>query len=228
MATKPGPFLRDLGVLCVSAVFGVAASLPLLGGCRQIAALGYFFSPPQVQKAEFKLAEDRVVLLIDLARPDQDNVVFRQTLHDKVVELLRYHNVQTKLVPQEEVFRLRQQNPDFADWSIKKIGQRLGARHVLWVRVDHLQVREAPESPLLAPLARLRLKVIGTDDHGGRLWPGTDERDGRAVERARPPKAAGERALFDEESAKLGRDTAWLVAMPFFDVDLEKKTPWEP
>ncbi len=202
--------------------------LPLSGGCRQIAALGYFFSPPQVRKAEFKLVDDRVALLLDLARPEQDNAVFRQALHDKVDEILRDHNVQTKLVPQEELFRLRQQNPDFAEWSIQKVGQRLGARQVLWVRVDQLQLREAPDSPLLAPIVRMRLKVIGTDDPGGRLWPGADEHEGRNVERARPPKAAGERALFDEESAKLGRDAAWLVAMPFFDVDLEKKTPWEP
>ena len=210
---------------------GLMGIFTLLAGCNIVGALVVMLAPPQIQKAEFKLSEQRVVVLIDMARPEDENVVFRQALHDKLVEIFGENRVKTDLVPEEEVLRLRQQNADFKSWDIQKIGRRLNAKQVLWIRVDRLQLREAPGSPLLTPVAQLRLKLIGTEQEsrgGARLWPSSQEPEGRAVQRARPAQDAASNTVIDEEARKLGKDAAWLVAMPFYDVDLEKKTPWEP
>jgi hypothetical protein len=133
-------------------------------------------------------------------------------------------------VSQEEILRLRQQNPDFGQWSVQKVGRRLNAKQVLYVRIEELQLREAPDSPVLQPGVRMRLRLVDpqASPDKAQVWPGPQERDGRAVSRARQHREVPDAIAVDEEAAKLGKDAAYLVAAPFYDVDLEKKTPWEP
>jgi len=213
--------------LTTAALLGL--SLPL-SGCNVVSALVYFFSPPQIQKAEYPLTDGRLAVLVEVARAEEENPVFRQAFCEKLVEIFRDHKVKAKVVPQDEVLRLRQQNPDFSKWSLQKVGQHLNVQQVLYVRLDRLQLRNEPGSPILHPAVQMRLKLIDPNlpADAARLWPGSQERDGRVAERARPPVEAGDSLAVDSELAKLGKDAAWLAAMPFFDVDLERKTPWEP
>jgi len=204
--------------------------LVLLPGCNIVAAMAYFFGPPQVQPAEFKLTDGRLAVLVEMARPEQHNPIFRQALCDKLTEIFRDHNIKAQLVPQEEFYRLRQQNADFGKWSVQKVGRRLDAKQVLYVRIEELQLREAPDSPVLQPGVRMRLRLVDPQapPKSAQLWPSPQERDGREVARARQHREATDSMVIDEEAAKLGKDAAYIVAAPFYDVDLEKKTPWEP
>lgn len=209
---------------------GAGLLLPAVAGCNIVAAIAYFFGPPQIQWAEFRLTDGRLAVLVETARPEQDNPVFRQAFSDKLAEIFRDQRVKAQLVPQEEIFRLRQQDPDFSRWSVQKVGRRLNAKYVLYVRIEDLLLRESPGSPVLAPAVRMRLRLV--DPHAppdkAQLWPGPHERDGRQVARGRQHREATDAQAVDEEAAKLGKDAAYLVAAPFYDVDLEKKTPWEP
>jgi hypothetical protein len=202
----------------------------LLPGCNIVSAMTYFFSPPQVQPAEFKLTEGRLAVFIETVQPEQANSVFMQALCDKLVEIFREHQIKAQLVPQEEIFRLRQQNRDFAKWSLQKVGQRLGAKQLLYVRIEEFQLRDTPDMPILHPAVRMRLTVVdpAAAADKARLWPGAEESEGREVSRARQQREAGDPLVLDEEAAKLGKDAAYVVAAPFYDVDLERKTPWEP
>lgn len=203
---------------------------PWLSGCNVVSAIAYFFGPPQIQRAEFKLTSGRLAVLVEMVRPEEDNPVFVQALHDKLAEIFRDRGIKAQLIPLEDIARLRQQSPDFGQWSLQKLGRRLNAQQVLYVRVERLQIREAPGSPVLVPVADLRLKLIDPNapPEAARLWPGRQEHQGREVQRARPAREATDGVAIDSEAAKLGKDAAWLVAMPFYDVDLEQKTPWEP
>ncbi len=208
----------------------LGASIPLLSGCNIVAAIAYFFGPPQVQPAELKLTDGRLAVLVETAHPEQDHPVFTQALCEKLAEIFRDHYIKAQLVPQEEIFRLRQQNPDFGKWSVQKVGRRLNAKQVLYVRIEELQLRVAPDSPVLQAGVRMRLRLIDpqVSPDKAQVWPGPQERDGREVSRARQHREAPDAIAVDEEAAKLGKDAAYLVAAPFYDVDLEKKTPWEP
>ncbi len=210
-----------------AALLGLLVCLP---GCKYVSAFTYFFGPPQIQKAEYKLTDGRLAVLLEPAHPEENNPVFTQALCEKVAEIFRDHNIKAQLVPQEEILRLRQQNPDFGRWSLQKTGQRLDAKQVLYARIERLQIREDPDAPIMQPVVRMRLKLIdpSAPADAARLWPPLDERDGREVERARPAAELGDAVAQDIEAAKLGKDAAWLLAMPFYDVDLERKTPWEP
>lgn len=215
-----------------SPLFLVAGTTLLLAGigCNIVSAMAYFFGPRQIQKAEFRLTDGRLALFVDWTHPEQDNPVFTQALHAKLIEIFRDNNVRTQLIPQEEIYRLRQQERDFRDWPIQKVGQRINAKQVLYVRVDELQLREAPGSPVMLPAVRLRMRVVdpqATKDKAV-LWPTVQEPDGREAARARQHREFTDPVAVDEEAAKLGKDTAYLVAAPFYDVDLEQRTPWEP
>ena len=213
-------------------VLWVAAPFLLLGlsGCNLVAAVGILTAPPQIKKAEYRLAPGRLAVLIETARPEEDHPVFAQAFHDRLVDEFRQHKIRAQVVSRDEVQRARQENPDFARWSVQRVGRWLLADQVLYVRIESLQLYEAPGSPLLAPRVQMRVRVIGVNEpeETARLWPGPEEPGGRLMQRTRQPKEAIDSVLIDAEAAKLGREAAFLVAMPFRDVDLEQKPPWEP
>lgn len=204
------------------------AGLLLLGGCMQLGQIGYFFSPRQIRKAEIKLTKQRLAIVVDPARSDDDNPVFNRALHDKLVEIFRANKINTQVVPRPEVAGLRRAHADFSRWSIQRIGRALTAEQVLYLRIDKLQLREAPGHPVIAPAVTLRAKVIATDAprQHARLWP--EEAEGRLITCARDPQEATDAELIDAEAVKLGRDAAHLVSRFFMRVDLEEPPPKEP
>lgn len=208
---------------------GLLALLVLSAGCNIFGPLAILTAPRQIQKAEFKLTHERLAVLIDYARPGDDNPVFAQAFHERLAEIFREEKVNEQLVPFEDVQRLRQQTRDFANWSVQKIGRELGATQVLVVRLERLSLRPRPEHPILEPVVEMRVKVIGTDapENAPRLWPSAQEREARLLTRTRPPVDQVDPVTTDAEAAKLGRDAGLLVAMHFYDVDKEEPTPWE-
>ena len=172
---------RCAGLLLLLTLLGLTA------GCRNvIGAIGYYFRPRQIQKPEHQFAAGaRVALVIDTARPEDENPVFNQALYERAVEMLREAGSRAKVLPLQAVIDLRRANPDFHKWSIQKIGRELEADEVLYVRVDRLIIREEPDHPLLTPTVEMRLKVIGVSEPPvhARLWP--EEKEGRPVRCAR-------------------------------------------
>lgn len=200
-----------------------------LSGCKAVATIGILTAPRQIQKAEFTLTQGRLAILIEAARPGENSPVFVESLHAKLTELFREYGINNNVVSQRELARLRQANPDFARWSLQRIGQKLGAEQVLYIRLDSLRLQAAPDHPLVEPEVLLRFKVIGVDEapDTARQWPGRDERRGRLVECSRPPREAADNMVVDSEAAKLAKDVAYYIAAPFHDVDTEVKFPRE-
>jgi hypothetical protein len=201
----------------------------LATGCKQIATIGILTSPRQIQKAEFAFSERRLAIFIESARPGEANPVFNEALHAKLIEIFRVEGVTQNVVPYDQVARLRTANPDFSRWSLQRIGRTLGADQVLYVRIESLHMQAAPDHPLLEPEVRLRFKVIGVDEapDTARQWPGRDEPRGRVAECKRQAREATDSIVVDAETVKLAKDTAYYVAAPFHDVDLEEKFPQE-
>jgi hypothetical protein len=201
--------------------------LALLPGCQLLGAVAYYFSPRHIQKAEFELTAGRLAIVIDPARSEYDNPVFSQALHAKLAEIFQQQKVNSQIVPYRETTDLRRANPDFASWSIQRVGRALSAEHVLYLRVDSFQLRESPGHPVIAPSVTLRAKVVGAQapPPHTRLWP--TEAEGRTITCSRDPQEATDAELIDAEAMKLGRDTAQLVSRFFFDVDLEEPVPKE-
>jgi hypothetical protein len=197
-------------------------------GCNVLGPAAYYLGPPRIQKAEFKLTEGRLAVVIESTHPDQDNPVFNQALFDKLSEILRERKVKSEFVPHRQVLKLRQTHRDFAKWSLQHVGRELRAQQVLYLRIDTLQLRETPDHPVISPEVTLRSKVIDVcAPHAhARLWP--EEAEGRQITCTRPAAEAIDPRAIDTEAWKLAHDAAYLVAEPFIDVDLEDRPTTEP
>ncbi len=203
----------------------------LLGGCRAAGALAYYFGPPRVQKPEFVIEPGRkLALLIEAVRPSQENPVFSRALHERVVTMLREGGCKAEVIAYRKLFDLRQRNKDFARWPIQKIGRKLGADYVLYIRLDDLVIRQTPDAPVLTPSVRLHMKLIDVHQPPphARVWPSDD--DARPVRCTRQATTVADEnpEAADTQARKLGYDTAYYVTMPFIKVDLEKPPPVEP
>lgn len=202
---------------------------PLFAGCQALGPIAYYLSPPHIQKAEFKIPpESKVAVLFDAARPEYQVPVFNTALFEKLQFYFRKYNSTAHLIPLVHVYQLKRKDPTaFAKSSVQHIGRQLDADYVLYLRIESLETRPSPDYPLITPHVVLRSKLIATQHPASdaRVWP--ENREGLKIECKRQASeyAGPERA--DAEIAKLGRDTAYFVMMPFFDVDMESPTPVE-
>ncbi len=124
---------------------------------------------------------------------------------------------------------MRQGNPDYGRWSIQKIGRKLGAQQVLYIRLDDLEFQMSSDQPITEPRVRLHMKVIGVTEspETARQWPPRKEREGRLVEHTRHAREVSDSVGLDSEVTKFAREVAFRIAMPFYDVDLEEPIPQE-
>ncbi len=209
---------------------GVGVLLPALVGCNIVSGMTYLFGPPRIQEKQFELAEGRLAVLLETARPEEENPEFTRAFHRELRRVFEEEeDILATPVPLNEVYALRQGQPDFGRWSLQKVGQALKARQVLYGRIERLQIYEGESRLLLRPRVRMHVKLIGADEAAAtaRLWPGPEHREGWLVEVERPHREADDVTVLDAEAAKLGRETARKVAEPFYDVRLEDQPPPE-
>lgn len=201
-----------------------------LTGCVGFRYLAYMFSPRQKQKAEFTFPGDaQVLVMIEAMRPEYENPVFNRALFDRTAELFKEKKSTATLISPLKVISLRREHEDFAKWSLQRVGRELNATHVLWIKVDKLQIQPSPDTPVLEPVVDLRMKVIAVDhpETEARVWPDEKEKEGRPIHVQRQADVGSEAHNVDTATVKLARDTAQFVHAPFFEIDLEEPTPVE-
>ena len=212
---------------------GYAMLLPMpliLSGCKIAAAIGLLTMPPQIEKAEYELTEGRLAIVMDCVRPEQADPVFETALHKQIVKLFRENKIPCQIVPYENVIELKQAQPDYRAWSLQKIGRKLGADQILYLRIEQLRLRSRADV-VVTPHVEMRIKLIGTQEPAvhARLWPGGDaEPDGRMITHQRSPVEVENPELMDSETTKLARETAYYVARHFHEYDTEINPPREP
>ena len=169
-----GARLRGCGlILCLTAGLG-----PALAGCgQQFGAFLYWTGlyPKPTVKAEFILTKGPLLILVE----DDYNVtrsqVTRNAIARAMAQELARHKVNRRVVPLERLDQLRQQDPDYAKIPADKLGRRVKAEQVLWIKIIEYSVggHEA-EDPSEAARAVLTLRVINcraTTRDEVRLWP---------------------------------------------------------
>lgn len=196
-------------------------------GCRQIGQLGVLFAGRQWQKAHFKPTENRIAIIIDGMRGGEDHPMFRRGLHEKVVELLEEEDVNHNIVPYVEQLELATREPDYANWSIQRIGRELDAEQVIYVQIVSFTLRETPNHPVLTPEATVSVKAIDVEAEPrmARLWP--DSVEGYELDAKRQAREATSTAVIDAEAEKLGKDLGQYVARLFYKWDTEETVPRE-
>lgn len=208
----------------------VAAALFLSGcalactGCNVFGPIAYMLGPRRIQKAEFTFASGPAGIFIEFARAGDEMPNFERELHDKLVEVFAERKISANVVPYRDMIRLARDHRDFATWNQQQIARAAGADQLLYVRIMELRVRQSPDHPLLEPMCRVQWKVIDANTPAQpRLWPIEDS--SREVTVTRQVEEATTRERADIALSKLAFDTAQMMALPFYDVDLEERTP---
>jgi hypothetical protein len=204
----------------------VVLLLPGLAGCQLVSAMTYMFNPEQKVAAEFTPTHERLAIVMDTAPGLPDNAVFRQALHDRLVTLLHEHKLCDDVAPYTAQLDLQSRYPDYARWSVPRIGRELRAVQVLYVRIVALTLRETPDYPVFEPRVRVRLSAHDPTPPGKRLWP--SDPDGRELEVTCPPEEGGGPAQEDRVVQKLGRSVAEHAIRLFYEHPADDKPPIEP
>jgi len=182
------PLQRSLaGAARHAALCLCALALPALTGCGSAAGawlytLGLY--PTQTIPAEYTLPKDKSVLILvdddrDLIKPS----TAREALVDDLAKLLKHNAQVEKITTNEELARLRQEEPRFDRRGARELGELANADLVLWLKTTDFALNsdlEMAMTPARFTVAVRLLDVHATEAEQVRLWP--TDREGRLVQ----------------------------------------------
>ena len=164
--------LQRLGI----ALWGLSlAAVVLLGGCGpQAGAALYWMGVGQGKKikAQFRLTKGPLAVFVDdpsglVSVPEATNLLISELATN-----FRTRKVNTKVVSPERLAREVYSRPESQNWSIRQVGEKLGAEQVLHIRVRRFRLHDEPGDPLYKGQWQVTIKVISTERQPDvRLWP---------------------------------------------------------
>jgi hypothetical protein len=141
----------------------------VLAGCQLPGFLGANLLPESKVKAVYTPIDQRTLLLVDDPRHALPSPQFATLIAQAVAQDLQKQNVISEFTAATLLEDLRQRERDFDLWPIDQIGQRLGARQVIYVLIDGFEPGGRGQE-LQRPMASARLKVVDVGT-GKRLFP---------------------------------------------------------
>ena len=158
------------------ALFAILGALAILvGGCAAPSVLAYkLFGPPAIQPRYAPPKTEPMLVLVEnqhagaIAIPEADELsrVIYQELEDQ------------KVAPQIDpvkLHELRDRNPSsFPKMTIAEIGRTLGAKQVLYVHVDRLDLDNAPGSDMVKTKMAASIKVVNATT-AMTAWPNSGD-----------------------------------------------------
>jgi hypothetical protein len=171
-------------------------------------------------KAQFELTEEKLAVFVD----DPNGLIALPEATDELIsELIRLfaeHEVNFNVVNAEEITAAVYSRPESARWSIRQIGEELGAAQVLYIEVLDFGLQEQPRSPLYQGRWQVEVKVISTSrEHDVRLWP--KQPMGQRVEVNTPLEQTDDPAFPVELSRRMAGTLAQKIAFFFYDHKLD-------
>jgi len=215
--------------LLTAALLCVIAAAPGQICCGpQMGALIYWSGvvPHQKIKPEFVLTNGPVAVLIDDPLGLVPDSTLLEELHRALADELTTSRAASQVIPPQRLRRLERSEPDFQKLSVRQIGERLGARQVVYVSI--LTFTLGPEASLgvLEPRARAAVKVCSTEPKRHvRLWP--TEQTGRIVEVRLPTAQAMDEQQRKRCASRLCRALARRIAMLFYEHPAEEEKALE-
>lgn len=191
-------------------------ALVLVGACQQAAVTLYHLTGGDTIEAKYKLTENLLAAVLDdpqglLVTPS----VYR-TLHERMEQEFTANGIKSRLVPFDQVQRMRQHDPAYDSLSIREIGEKLGADQVLYLKVTDFRLRREPGTPVYQGRFIVRVSVISTErKRDVRLWP--QQEGGFEVAGETPPESSEGDKSADDVARELTADLCNRVAKLFYD-----------
>lgn len=204
------------GLACRLSVSAASLLLLTASGCFKMAAAWTNITGGDWIEPEFTPTKQPLLILID----DRASVVTEplaiRELHKTIVENFRTFKVNTMVVPFEDWQRLAQSdNKRFSRYSVRQVGEKLGAEQVLYINVERFTLHAEPGTPVFQGEFTVRVKVLSTNrEKDVRLWP--SEESGKRVSVTTPATPSDSEKTTNDVAAELGIKLGKQIAMMFF------------
>lgn len=145
--------------------------LSCAGGCAGVGAIGYKIFGAPTQQPLFRPARVPTLIFVEnFAHPatsSRDAEMLQQLLYEQFVE----HEIVPVISP-DEVLKLKGKlgEAEFQKLSIATIGQRVGAKQVVYVDLTYAVVEAAVGSDFIRGSASARVRLIDAES-GDTIWP---------------------------------------------------------
>ncbi len=205
-------------VVCVLAGLLCTGCGPSVGSMLYWMGVGHGQTVP----AQFTLTEGRLAIFLDdpndlVALPEANAELLRE-----LAKVFRTNEVNDRVVEVEQVARLVHSRTESARWSIRQIGEELGAEQVLYIEVLNFRLRDQPGTPLYRGRWQVAVKVIATErKHDVRLWP--KRPPGHRIEIETPLEQDDDPNYPAELSRRMARLLARKIAFLFYDHRLQQE-----
>jgi len=178
--------------------------------------------PAQKVPAEFKPPKGSYLVLVDddkdLIRP----TIARDALVDEMAKRLSEHKISDKVTTNDEIARLRQQEPKYDQRGARELGELANADTVIWIST--LGYDLSPDLEMLVTPGKWAvtvkvLNVKATQADQVRLWPA--DRDGRIVDLEVSPHDLRKSKNIQEAHELMASRMADEIANLFYDQKLK-------
>lgn len=192
-----------------------------LAGCGQsMGAVLYTMGayPSQKIPAEYSLPKGNLLILVDDDRDLIQPATAREVLVDELAKLLKEHELVDHVTTNEEIIRLRREEPKFDQRGAREVGKMANADTVLWLSTIDFSVNNDLEMAVTPARFSVMLKVLDVKaEKAGevRLWP--LERDGRLVEITISPQDLHQAKSLKEAHEKMATALSEEIAKLFYE-----------
>ncbi len=167
-------------------------------------------------KAEFKLTKGPILVFIDDHDSKIEQPIAIRECHDTIADNFARFDVNTRVIPFSEWQHLEQTEEKYDKMSIRRVGEKLGAEQIVYVRIDQFTLQSEPGAPLYKGLFSSRVKVLSTErEPNVRLWP--REEAGRLVRVETAPVSTGGEKSPNDIARELGQRMGKQVAGLFYE-----------
>jgi len=193
----------------------LAAGCCCLASCQMFSWMVAAMAPPKPVPAVYEPPQDKTILVfVDDIRNPVSYEPLKAQLSRRLSDLLVEHEVARQTVAYEKLRDLALSTPDFNQWHIPTVGEKLQADLVLYVEIDRFTLREGAQGPLWQGRLETRVKIV--DSRKGRIWP-EDRPNGFPVK----PATTEPEANFSEDygavlASKLANEMAERIAKLFY------------
>ncbi len=196
-------------------MLAICAFVPLSSGCQQVATAWANMTGGDWIPADFTLTKEPLLVLID----DRSGIVTEpksiREAHKTIAVNFAEFKVNHNVIPFEEWQRLAQTDKKYGRYSIRQVGEKLGAEQVLYLNVERFTLHGEPGAPVFKGEFTVRVKVLSTNrEKDVRVWP--SEESGKRVSVSSAPIPIDSEKSASDIATELGIKLGKEVAMMFY------------
>ncbi|HOJ76282.1 MAG TPA: hypothetical protein PLQ89_18385 [Phycisphaerae bacterium] len=174
--------------------------------------------PTQVIPAEYKLPPGPVMVLVDDDRDLIRPTTAREALVDELAKQLKENAQIEQVTTNEELARLRRDDPSFERRGVRELGRAAKADTVIWLTTTEFSLNSDLEMVMSPARFTVAVRVINAKAETAdevRLWP--TEREGRLVQVQISPHEIRQCKDLKEAHQKIAAAMAVEVAKLFYE-----------